>query len=263
MAFEIIQVPKRIPEIRSPVLVEGLPGIGNVGKIAVDFIIEQLKPKLVYLIYSDSFSNSVFVNEHNLIEVPHVKLYFKKMTGAHDLLILAGDFQPVDERASYEFAEEIVNLFRKLGGHEIITLGGIGLSSPPESPKIYCTGTDEGIVRRYVKGTGMQSKLFGFVGPIIGAAGLIPGIAKKRGIPAAIILAETFAHPMYLGVRGAREIIRVLHQKLGIKVDLKRVDNNIREIDRQLKVLPAGEQKLKHDIVGKIQKSPRDMNYIG
>ena len=30
-------------KLNNPVLIEGLPGIGNVGKIAADFIVEELK----------------------------------------------------------------------------------------------------------------------------------------------------------------------------------------------------------------------------
>ena len=48
-------------KIKNPILIEGLPGIGNVGKIAVDFIIENLNAKKIFEIYSYSFP-SVFVN---------------------------------------------------------------------------------------------------------------------------------------------------------------------------------------------------------
>ncbi len=33
------------PKLNNPILIEGLPGIGNVGKVAVDFLIEELKAK--------------------------------------------------------------------------------------------------------------------------------------------------------------------------------------------------------------------------
>ena len=42
-------------KVNNPVLIEGLPGIGNVGKIVVDFLIDQLKHELVYEIYSKVF----------------------------------------------------------------------------------------------------------------------------------------------------------------------------------------------------------------
>ena len=36
-----------VPKLRDAILIEGLPGIGNVGKLAVDFLIEELKAKKI------------------------------------------------------------------------------------------------------------------------------------------------------------------------------------------------------------------------
>ena len=33
---------RTLPKLKKPILIVGLPGIGNVGKIAVDFLIEEL-----------------------------------------------------------------------------------------------------------------------------------------------------------------------------------------------------------------------------
>ena len=61
------------PKLKNPILIEGLPGVGNVGKIAVDFLIDKFEPTTVCEIYSTSFPHSVFVNDNNLIEMPVVK----------------------------------------------------------------------------------------------------------------------------------------------------------------------------------------------
>ena len=42
-AWEVTFETKKVPKLNNPVLIEGLPGIGNVGKIAIDFIVEELK----------------------------------------------------------------------------------------------------------------------------------------------------------------------------------------------------------------------------
>ncbi len=42
MSFKINQVNK-LPNLKDAILIEGLPGIGNVGKIALDFMVENLK----------------------------------------------------------------------------------------------------------------------------------------------------------------------------------------------------------------------------
>ena len=82
-------------KLKNPILIEGLPGIGNVGKIAVDFLIDQLDHKIMYTIYSKSFPHSVFVNDGNIIEMPSVTLYSVKLAN-RNLMLLSGDVQPVD-----------------------------------------------------------------------------------------------------------------------------------------------------------------------
>ena len=84
-------------KFKEPILVEGLPGIGNVGKIAVDFMIDSLKPNLLYKIHSHSFPHSVFLTENNQIELPSVNIFDYKAP-SRDILFLSGDVQPVEER---------------------------------------------------------------------------------------------------------------------------------------------------------------------
>ena len=72
-----VQVGK-IPKLNNPLFIEGLPGIGNVGKVAIDFMIDELKAIKLYEITSSAFPHSVFVNEENLVELPTVEIYYKK-----------------------------------------------------------------------------------------------------------------------------------------------------------------------------------------
>ncbi|MEM2121628.1 MAG: PAC2 family protein [Candidatus Woesearchaeota archaeon] len=242
-------------ELNNSWLIEGLPGIGNVGKIAVDFMIEQLKPKTIYEFSSYSMPPYVYVKENNLIDMPKIELSYKVINNK-SLLFLSGDFQPMEETSSFEFAETVINLFQKLRGSKIITLGGIGLSSIPKEPKVYCTGNDERFVREFMKDTNLDNKLFGLVGPIMGAAGLFLGIAKKKNIPAIALLAETFGHPMYIGMKGSREIVRVLNKKLDLKINISKFDKQIEDFEKQILSKFSME-------VQKPKTKPGELNYIG
>ena len=46
--WQVTQEAKTIPKLNNPLFIEGLPGIGNVGKIAVDFLVEELKAKKLF-----------------------------------------------------------------------------------------------------------------------------------------------------------------------------------------------------------------------
>ena len=249
----------KFPSFKNPVMIEGLPGIGNVGKVAADFLIEELDAKKLCSFESNCLPHSVFVREDNLVELPGIYLYYKKLA-ERDVLFLAGDSQPVSESSTYTFSESVLDLLKQLKGRDVVTLGGIGLNSIPKKPKVYCTGTSKKIVEAYSKGSDVDLKIYGTVGPIIGVSGLLLGIALRKKMNGISFLAETYGHPMYLGIRGARQIVRVLSKKFSMSVDIK-------ELDREIKILESEEDKktgvldLKKSRRG--MKAEPDSSYIG
>ncbi|MBU1704572.1 MAG: PAC2 family protein, partial [Nanoarchaeota archaeon] len=229
-----IQLFGKKPKLNRPVLIEGLPGIGNVGKVAIDFLIDELKAKKLYEITSFAFPHSVFINEDNLVELPSVEIYYKSFGGKKpDLLLLAGDIQPTDEISCYEFSELMLDLFSELKGKEIITLGGIGLQEIPKKPKLYCTSNSKEMIKRY-KDKDLNEKIYGVVGPIVGVSGLLVGLAAQRKIDAMAVLAETYAHPLYLGVKGSREILKFLNRKFKLDVDVDKLEKEVEDIEAEL-----------------------------
>ena len=98
MTWHINKIAK--PKIKNPILIEGLPGVGNVGKIATDFMIDNLKAKKLYEITSYNLPHFVFVNEDNLVELPSIEVFYKNYKN-RTILLLAGDIQPIDEYSCY------------------------------------------------------------------------------------------------------------------------------------------------------------------
>lgn len=256
MEWEISTIGK-VPKLRDAVLIEGLPGIGNVGKLAVDFLIQELKPKKIYEFFSYSFPHSVFVNEQNLVDLPKIEMFYIEVKGV-PLLLLAGDTQPIDEVSSYHFSNQVLELAQKLGTKEIITIGGIGLSNVPMTPQVFCTGNCKDIVKKYKSGTKINDKIFGVVGPIVGVSGLLVGLSTKKNMKAVSLLAETYGHPMYMGFRGAREVVNVLNSKFSMGIDLKKLDKEINSLEED----DEPEEATINKKLPKL-KSAGDMNYIG
>ncbi|MDP6641979.1 MAG: PAC2 family protein [Candidatus Nanoarchaeia archaeon] len=232
MTYKFEQIAK-LNKINDAVLIEGLPGIGNVGKIAVDFMIENLKAKKIYQIYSHNFPHAVFINENNLVELPRIEVYHKKIKNK-DVLLLAGDIQPIDESSCYQFCEDVLDTMGKHKINEIVTIGGIGLQHIPQDPKVYCTSNDKDIIKKY-KSKNLTNEIFGIVGPIIGVSGLLVGLAEQRKIAAIALLAETFSHPTYLGIKGAREVLKIIDDKLKMNLNLNKLDEEIYEIEKDIK----------------------------
>ncbi|MBI4983188.1 PAC2 family protein [Candidatus Woesearchaeota archaeon] len=236
--WEVTAEVKKLPSLNSPILIEGLPGIGNVGKIAVDFLVESLGATKLYSFFSHKFPHSVFVGENNLIEMPKLEIYYKKFNDGskkRDVLLLVGDIQPIDEESCWTFCEEVLKIAKQYKCTEVITTGGIGLQQVPDKPKIYCTSNNVGLFKSYVQKEMLVEKdIFGVVGPIVGVSGILLGLGKKRNVRGVALLAETFGHPMYLGVKSAKEILRILEAKFHYGINIKKMSKEIMEVEKEL-----------------------------
>jgi uncharacterized protein len=260
-AWRLIKECKTVPKLNNPVLIEGLPGIGNVGKIAIDFIIEELKAKKLYTMFSYTLPHSVFVNEDNLVELPSIEIYYKKFNGKkRDLLILTGDVQPTEEVSSYSFCDKLLEVAKNFKIDEIITTGGIGLKEIPENPKIFITGNDKEMIMKYAKKSKIETDIHGVVGPIVGVSGLLLGLSKMKNISGVALLAETFGHPMYLGVKGARGILNVLNNQFGFDLDLEKLTKEILQLEKETIKRTKELRDMKHAMKG---NSNEETTYIG
>ena len=193
-------------------------------------------------------------------------MYYKKFNGKkRDLLLLTGDIQPIDEESCYTFCEEIIKITKQFQCTEMITTGGIGLSYIPEKPKVYCTGNEKKLFQEYVKkGMLIEKDIFGVVGPIIGVSGVLLGLGKKRKVPGVALLAETFGNPIYLGVKGAQEILQVLEKKFHYGFDIKKMSKDFTALEAEL----AGKTQEWMNEVAAVQQAgaqakKKDFNYIG
>lgn len=256
MKDEFIVKHKVKPRIKNPILIEGLPGIGNVGKIAMDFIIENLKAKEMAKIYSHSFPHTVFLNENNLVDLPAVTLYYKRINGK-DYIFLGGDVQPVNETACYRFCDLVLDIVEEFGCKEVVTLGGIALNKLPKNPKVFVTGNDINFVKSF---KGASNEIYGIVGPIIGVSGLLLGLGSLRDMKTAALLTQTYGHPSYFGVKGSRESLKVLEKRFRLGVNVKKLSDEIEEIEEEIKTKAKQMDEIKSSQENKVTKN---LSYFG
>jgi len=124
-----------------------------------------------------------------------------------------------------------------------------------KNPQVFATGTSKKIIDKFTRGLQVKKELYGVVGPIVGASGLLLGLGQKNKIEGICFLAETYGHPMYLGIKGSKELLKIIQKKLGIKVDIKKIDKEIAELEREL-------LKRSQEVVSK-KKLAQETSYIG
>ncbi len=94
-------------EAKNPILIEGLPGLGLVGKIAIRYLIKQLKAQKFAYLYSPHFPYFVLVNKKGDVRLLRGAFYYvKNPDGPNDVLLFTGDSQSQTIEGQYEIAEK-------------------------------------------------------------------------------------------------------------------------------------------------------------
>ncbi|WP_336037067.1 proteasome assembly chaperone family protein [Halobacterium yunchengense] len=88
------------PDLDSPVLVEGLPGVGLVGKITTDHLVDTFEMEYVASIECDGVPRVAIYDADDHDVLPPVRLYADE---SRDLLALQSDV-PVTRQASVDFS---------------------------------------------------------------------------------------------------------------------------------------------------------------
>lgn len=228
--FELIIKSK--PRLKSPKMIEGLPGIGNVGRISVDFLVDKLKAKKFITMYSKTFPNTVFMNDDSTVTLPSIDFYYSK---SPDIIFVVGDIQPASERDSYAFVDRILDVAEEFKVSEIITIGGIGLSTEPSSPAVHGAATNKEMVKK-LKSMGVKCDGAKTVGLIIGATGMLIGMAPIKNIKGFSLLAQTIGHPTHFGFRAARSVLNVLQGYLDLDFPLDDIEKEIKHIEKKRKI---------------------------
>ncbi len=199
------------PVLENPIFVQGLPGFGNVGKIAAYLLIKFCSAKPFAELYSPSFPDYLSVNSKGICRLPRYEFYAAPME-KNDFVIMTGDTQPSfdDVVAHYELCSEILDFVEKYDCNFIITMGGVPMSE--DKAQVYVAATSPRLATEFMeKGAVIYSK-----GRILGATGLMLGLAKERGLEGLCLLGTTSG---FSADRGAGfSVFKFLMKALGNEV---------------------------------------------
>ncbi|UCG36031.1 MAG: PAC2 family protein [Candidatus Bathyarchaeota archaeon] len=215
-------------EPKNPLIIEGLPGLGMVGRIATKYLIKQLGAKRFALLYSPHFPYYVVVNKKGNVRLLRGEFYYWNNSEGNDLIFFTGDSQAQTIEGQYEIAEAILDFANRRNVKNLITLGGYRKEANG-TPKVIATATDPEFLKDALRANASISPPGN---PIVGTAGLLVGMARFQGISALCLLGETRG---YLpDPKAAKSILLVLQRMLTVTVDLNDLDKEIAKSDEIL-----------------------------
>jgi len=225
------------PKPQSPTIVEGLPGLGSVGRLAVSFLIDESKARKIAELYSPYFPYQAIVNSRGIARLPRAEFYYST-NNRRELMMMSGDCQPLTSYGQYEVASKIVQYALKHSAAQIISIGGF-VSPRRDRDLVVGAATSSSLVSKLTSAGASVEK--GGV-PIVGVAGLLIALARTKKLNAACLLGQTFG----LGPdpAAAQRVLRVLAKVLELKLDFSNLDRQVAKIRTVEKKIGQIEKRL-------------------
>ncbi len=232
-----------------PILIEGLPGIGQVGKLVAEYMIHELGAGKIGEIHSIYFPPQVILDENGTARLPRNDLYFYEC-GDQNILFLVGDFQSTSNEGHYILADQYVEIAAELGVKRIYTLGGFGVGHLVDTPRVV-GAVNRPELREEIEAAGVIFERDQQGSGIVGAAGLMLGFAAARGIDAACLMGETSGY--LVDPMSATNVLAVLTQLIGVMVDPTKLNAKAMEMEKAIEGLVEGERMQREE----------ELTYIG
>jgi len=236
------------PKLKDPILVQGLPGLGFVGKLTVSYLIGELKLEpfaelhSTYLVLPDG-STGIHIKADGTYFLPKFEFYAHNQSEPN-VIFLTGDTQP-NVQGQYEVAQNILDFIQKYGCKRIISVGGFQTPVEEDLGRVY------GVFNKPSLGKELKNRGVNITrsGSITGSCGVVLGLSSHRNLDAIGLLGATTGE--YPDMRAAKSVLQVLSRILGVKVDHKRMDREIADMEEKLEALKKFQaeapQQLKRD----------------
>jgi uncharacterized protein len=219
-------------------LIEGFPGIGLVGNIASQHMIDELNMEHIGSIKSRYFP-SIAVLYEGLINMP-VRIYENL---EHNLILVISDI-PIIHSISYDVSNALVDWAKSINVKEFVSIAGIAVMD--NGNKVFGAATTPEMLERIRGKIGISQ-----MGTISGISGSIMSDCLLRGIPAISLLGATMTQNP--DSRAASNVIEVLNELYDLSINTKELIEQAEQIELELKKLAEDVQAT--EMKGKVKNN--------
>lgn len=239
---------------REFILISGLPGIAYIGKLSVEYLVQQLKAQKIADVYSKYFPPYTLIKKDGVVELLKNELFHYKNSKS-DFMFLSGNAQAFSPEGQFEVIDTILNWCVTNGLKKIYSIAAYATDKTINIPTVYGTSTNSKLLEEFKK--------LGVVplneGVIVGENGLIIGIAKKRNIQAVCLLGETRGYQTPTGqylidAKATKEVISVLVKVLNLEVNMDPLDKQAKDMDEIITKMTEVEQQIQKQMTQSTKK---------
>jgi uncharacterized protein (TIGR00162 family) len=243
-------------DLEDPIMIEGLPGVGHVGKLVAEHIVEELDVEKIVEIYSPHFPPQVLVKDDFTVHLVKNEIYACKSEDKQDMLIVVGDHQSATNEGHYEISGIILDIAEEYGVKRIYTLGGYVTGQLDEKRIVLGAVNNIDLVEE-MKGHGVEFKQNEPAGGIVGVSGLLLGISELRSMDAVCLMGTTSGY--LVDPKSAQAVLEVFSSVLDLEIDAQALEERAKEMERIIAKIVEMEQMQVQTDMG----TDDDLRYIG
>jgi uncharacterized protein len=204
----------------APAMIEGLPGVGLVGKIAADHLVETFDMVHYANVLCEGIPKVAVYRESDPGLQTPVRLYADP---ERDLLVLQSDV-PISPQAATEFAGCFVDFFETETALPVY-LSGIPREKSADVPSLYGIGVGTGLDRLGAADVAEPTE----TGLVSGPTGALLHFAVERSMPAVGLIVES--DPQFPDPEASRVLIKHgIEPLLDLEVDVSELVDRAEEI---------------------------------
>ena len=234
---------------KSPIVISGFPGVGMVGAITAEFLIQHLVTEKIGKVILDKSPALVAIHDGKLIE-PFSIYYSRKHNIAviHSILAVPG--------TEWQAAEALLKICASLKAKELISVEGVASGAADtetqnrsSESKIFYYTTSE------AKGKALAKQKLESLkeGIIMGPTSAV--LIKTTKLPVTCFFAQTY--DQLPDSNAAAQVIRALDGYLGLKVDYKPLLKLAAKFEEKLRTIMA-QSRQAEDL-----RDKKQMSYVG
>ncbi len=119
-------------------ILEAVPGVGNVGKIVVDSLIEKHPSRTIGWILHPDFPPHSTLDGDGLVSPPRINIDSVLIPDGRTVITIGGPLQPMTAAGQHEVSEAILEMASESGTSQLLVLAGLAAGSDDRGIHVIC-----------------------------------------------------------------------------------------------------------------------------
>ena len=227
---------------KNATLIIGFPGIGLVGNITTNYLVENLKTEKIGSILFDEVDPIIAIHKEKLLD--QATLYYNEKKN----IVILNFVMKIKNNLSWILSNAIIDIAKKIDAKEVIGIEGVNSVSTQKRLMFY---TNKESIKNKLKGLAEPMK----EGIIFGPIGALMFKIKK---PLLCLFGET--HVNLPDTEAAEKVINFLNKYKKLNIDEKTIKKQAKEFHEKISKLIQQTKEVEEE---QNKKEKEDVSYFG